>query len=107
MTNITDINIVKLAATVRKLAADNPDTTRACSYLAEDSAGIEQPHCIVGCAFAEHGISTQQLLDAEGRGVRELLQNQELSNDEANLVEWISGVQLRQDRGLTWSEAIA
>lgn len=103
-----EVNVPDLISEIRKLASEHPDNVYEktdgllCSYsrgtCTDGSRG-----CIFGQAFKRLGIDIPRKFD--DRTIHGLLDGHNLgSTDELN---WCNAVQLKQDTGWTWSNAVS
>ena len=101
--------------TVIKLAKEHPDTVAECLYFNDDKT----PCCIVGHAFYEHGITADTLAEiAETKycdyedlnrwtSIRTgILGYVGIENEETDAVTALERIQLAQDCGDTWGDAV-
>lgn len=86
------------------------DTVRSCKYVIRDDNDVLIPWCIVGCVFAEAGVSPDFL---EGRysNILALWDQESVLDDVVDLsnhaVSILRAAQLVQDSGAPWSKALA
>lgn len=100
-----------LVAAVVELATESPDftytaptATGACVYQVD-----ERPSCLIGRAFAQIGFTTAELAAFDvgiygDTGADVIL---EALDADSQVYQWCSRVQIEQDRGRLWSDAIA
>lgn len=96
--------IKDLADRVRGLATEQPAARRECSYVYDD-----EPHCIVGCALHDLGVSLDALQAAEGTGVAEIAADWIGldGTDDQLQARWLARVQWSQDNDWPWAEAVS
>lgn len=105
-----NLSLKKLIATVREVAAEKPDFKyqnkdeegfmRDCSYF-PDKDNAEG--CIMGCSLSRMNIRVD--LHMEGDAIDSLLMRAGF-RDETSM-QWCKKVQMAQDDGMTWAEAVA
>ncbi|MFB7027161.1 MULTISPECIES: hypothetical protein [unclassified Streptomyces] len=113
-TALTDEQIL---STLVQVAAENPekvyqapesmlDRYNSCFYVHEAEDGTQEPGCIVGQVLHRLGVPLVALKEAETLGASSAVQltTQGVSRDVALFLRF---VQRKQDRGSTWSEAVA
>lgn len=106
----------ELEAKVREIAAEKPEHVYqrhedddSCLYVEEDAETGEytKPGCIFGKAFLSLGVSPDRLVTYNRRGISGIMPTlfPEVKSTNEQL-SWRSVVQMRQDSGSTWSEAV-
>lgn len=104
------ITATQLLETVEHLAETFPETTSSCKYFNDDNT----PCCIVGHALVAHGITAktfEQHGDFDELNVWTSVQGGILcelgvTEDDKDAVNRLAGIQLQQDNGKTWGEAL-
>jgi hypothetical protein len=111
---LTDTQVL---SALRQIAEENPekvyeapadmrDDWGSCYYVHRDDQGNESPGCIVGQVLHRLGVPLADLKKAETLGATAAVQRttEGVSDNVANLLRY---VQVKQDRGQTWSKAVA
>ena len=102
--------------TVIKLAKEHPDTVADCLYFNDDKT----PCCIIGHAFYEHGITADTLAEIAERsdcgeyddlnrwtGInRRILEYVGIEDEETDAVTALERIQVAQDCGYPWGDAV-
>jgi hypothetical protein len=99
---ITEQQLWEQAQTV---VSESPDTVAGCFYV--DGEGL--PLCVVGHMLSRLGVSSDDLIEADGAPIDNLAS--EWSSKFTNraqfaLKTWVTDLQLRQDQKHTWSNAL-
>ncbi|EHB47630.1 hypothetical protein MycrhDRAFT_5756 [Mycolicibacterium rhodesiae JS60] len=103
----------ELLNTVIELGTEQPDTKAKCRYFNPNAT----PCCIVGHAFEKHGITQQTLKEVPGVTYENLnrwssiqasriLDLVGVDSDDPAAVSKLGAIQLAQDTGSTWGEAL-
>jgi hypothetical protein len=105
------INVRELATEVHRLARLYPDRVAVCSYVLYDDTEGLVPNCIVGLAANNLGISLDDLFRVNNCGIRYLVAGGRpewlsVGKDDNTHVAWLSHLQLAQDNGECWGEAL-
>jgi hypothetical protein len=111
---LTDTQVL---SALRQIAEENPekvyvapadmrDEWGSCYYVHRDDQGNESPGCIVGQVLHRLGVPLADLKEAETLGATAAvrLTTQGVSD---NVSDFLRFVQQKQDRGVTWSKAVA
>lgn len=97
----------ELLPVVVQLAKDKPDTKARCKYFEPDAT----PCCIVGHGLAALGTEATPFLASsdlnQWTGVYELAVEGQIISDDEKAMDLLYMIQLKQDRGSTWGEALA
>lgn len=94
---------------VRALADEYPnmvyqaDAAGICSYRPNDSNPMG---CIIGAALQWAGVRQADLVEWEGKNADEVILGLGIKSGDDHLA-WLHTVQILQDRGKTWSQAVA
>lgn len=105
------ITVKALAQETRRLAQEFPNHVAVCSYTRYEDDELV-PNCIVGTAAYNLGISLDDLRKVNTCGIRQLSAYSTpewldvSADDSKTFVDWLSTLQIRQDGGGTWSEAL-
>jgi hypothetical protein len=107
----------QVLSTLRQIAEESPekvyeapegmrDEWGSCYYVHHNEDGTESPGCIVGQVLHRLGVPLAKLKEAETLGATAAvrLTTQGVSD---NVSDFLRFVQQKQDRGVTWSKAVA
>ena len=114
MSNITTQDLID---EVRKIAEEMPDFvyatpfTKGCSYFGREVGDPTGQCCIMGQAFKNLKIDTSKIDETHENisTVGDLILTEDIPVtylDESQ-VEWLDNVQLLQDEGISWGEAVS
>lgn len=111
------VNTKQLIEEVRKIASENPefvygDAITSCSYFGRTIGDSTGQRCIIGQAFKNLEVDTEQLFSAEGRGdsptIRLAIEDKlvDILVGHGRELNWLDSVQRGQDNGWSWSYAL-
>jgi hypothetical protein len=106
--DMNPINLDKLVARVRQLAADYPEAVYSkggnefCCYLSGQANGVPHHGCIVGVAMQLEGMINEEFTG----GIVALLEQRTTCDSESSEATWLSYVQNEQDSGCSWATAV-
>lgn len=111
------ITTTQLIEEVRKIASENPefvywDAITSCSYFGRTIGDTSGQRCIIGQAFKNLEVDTEQLFSAEGRGdsptIRRAVGDKlvDILVGHRHELNWLDIVQGGQDNGWSWSYAL-
>lgn len=116
MSENTGVTVKAVAQEARRLAQQFPDRVAACTYV-HYVDGEKCPNCIVGQAFANLGITLDELENHDSCSIRHLAGSVpgwmppewlNTTGEDAELyVDWLGYLQGRQDGGNSWGAALA
>lgn len=113
-----NVTLEQVEQKVREIAKRNPKkvyapagTERACRYhLTRNNSAHRKDRCIFGQAFSELGVSEEDLVNirsySASAAIRELFDIDNDDPDRYNRLLALRSVQVAQDRGESWGEAI-
>lgn len=111
------ITTTQLIEEVRKVASMNPefvygDAITSCSYFGQAIGNNTGQCCIIGQAFKNLEVDTEQLFSAEARGdsptIRLAVEDKlvDILVGHPQELNWLDSVQRGQDTGWSWSYAL-
>lgn len=114
MSNITTQDLID---EVRKIAKEMPDFvyatpfTKCCSYFGREVGDPTGQCCIMGQAFKNLKIDTSKIDETHENisTVGDLILTEDIPVTylDTSQVEWLDNVQLLQDEGISWGEAVS
>lgn len=97
------ITVPDVIKEVRRLAMESPSTIKGCYYFYNS-----EPHCIMGQALTNLGVSKDSIMVCSNQGKARVTQTLIRLGVNVTIDEefWLNGLQLQQDQGIPWGDAL-